>query len=54
MKKVDLYNNFLDKLYKIAPKINKNYIEYSFAPDLLRPNKDQFTRITLSGYVLFT
>ena len=29
------------------------YSEYSFVPHLFRPNKDQFTRITRIGYVLF-
>ena len=29
------------------------YNEYSFARGLFRPNKDQFTRITRIGYVLF-
>ena len=28
--------------------------EYSFAPYLFRPNKDQFTTITRIEYVLFT
>ena len=28
------------------------YSEYSFAPYLFRPNKDQFTRITRIGYVI--
>ena len=49
---MDLYNNELDYLYKIAPKINIKYSDYSFVPHLFRPNKDQFTRITRIGYVL--
>ena len=30
------------------------YTEYSFVPYLCRPNKDQFTRVARTGYVLFS
>ena len=55
--KVDLYNTYLEYLYKVAPDKNikvQQGSEYSFASYLFRPNKDLSTRITRVGYVLST
>ena len=46
--------NYLDSLYKIAPNTKMKYSDYSFAPYLFRPNKDQSTRVARIGYVIYT